>query len=63
MNVLIVGAGPAGLYLAYLLARQSPQWSLRIVEQNAPDSTFGFGVVLLVMNPIIFRDPTQVPQE
>jgi len=45
MNVLIVGAGPAGLYLAYLLARQSPQWSLRIVEQNGPDSTFGFGVV------------------
>ncbi|MBN9459908.1 MAG: FAD-dependent monooxygenase [Burkholderiales bacterium] len=45
MNVLIVGAGPAGLYLAYLLKRQSPQTALRIVEQNPPDSTFGFGVV------------------
>jgi len=45
MNVVIVGAGPAGLYLAYLLARQSPHWALRVVEQNAPDSTFGFGVV------------------
>lgn len=45
MKILIVGAGPAGLYLAYLLKRQAPQLELRIVEQNPPDSTFGFGVV------------------
>ena len=45
MRILIVGAGPAGLYLAYLLKRQRPAWSIRIVEQNARDSTFGFGVV------------------
>lgn len=45
MKVLIAGAGPAGLYLAYLLKRQQPDWQLRIVEQNPRDSTFGFGVV------------------
>jgi 2-polyprenyl-6-methoxyphenol hydroxylase-like FAD-dependent oxidoreductase len=45
MRVLIVGAGPAGLYLAYLLHRQRPADRIRVVEQNAPDSTFGFGVV------------------
>ena len=45
MKTLIVGAGPAGLYLAYLLRRQSPHDSIRVVEQNARDSTFGFGVV------------------
>lgn len=45
MKVLIVGAGPAGLYLAYLLKRRDPGIELRIVEQNPPDSTFGFGVV------------------
>jgi 2-polyprenyl-6-methoxyphenol hydroxylase-like FAD-dependent oxidoreductase len=45
MRILIVGAGPAGLYLAYLLKRQQPASSIRIVEQNRPDSTFGFGVV------------------
>jgi 2-polyprenyl-6-methoxyphenol hydroxylase-like FAD-dependent oxidoreductase len=45
MKVLIVGAGPAGLYLAYLLKRQDPALSLRVVEQNAPEATFGFGVV------------------
>ena len=45
MKILIAGAGPAGLYLAYLVKRQLPGWEIRIVEQNARDSTFGFGVV------------------
>jgi len=45
MKILIAGAGPAGLYLAYLLKRQQPHCQLRIVEQNPRDSTFGFGVV------------------
>ena len=45
MKMLIAGAGPAGLYLAYLAKRQLPGWEVRIVEQNARDSTFGFGVV------------------
>lgn len=45
MKVLIVGAGPAGSYLAYLLKRRVPHIELRIVERNPPDSTFGFGVV------------------
>ena len=45
MNILIVGAGPAGLYLAYLLQRQDAGHRIRIVEQNPPDATFGFGVV------------------
>jgi 2-polyprenyl-6-methoxyphenol hydroxylase-like FAD-dependent oxidoreductase len=45
MKMLIAGAGPAGLYLAYLVRRQLPAWEVRVVEQNARDSTFGFGVV------------------
>jgi 2-polyprenyl-6-methoxyphenol hydroxylase-like FAD-dependent oxidoreductase len=45
MNILICGAGPAGLYLAYLLKRHDARHRIRIVEQNPPDATFGFGVV------------------
>ena len=45
MKVLVVGAGPAGLYFAYLFKKSNPGCELRVVEQNAPDSTFGFGVV------------------
>lgn len=45
MKTLIVGARPAGLYLAYLLKRDDARHAIRIVEQNPADSTFGFGVV------------------
>ncbi|MEJ8859911.1 FAD-dependent monooxygenase [Variovorax robiniae] len=46
MKIAIVGAGPSGLYLAILVKRRCPHWQVSVVEQNAADSTFGFGVVL-----------------
>ena len=45
MRVLVAGAGPAGLYFSYLFKKRNPGCELRVVEQNRPDSTFGFGVV------------------
>jgi 2-polyprenyl-6-methoxyphenol hydroxylase-like FAD-dependent oxidoreductase len=45
MKVLVVGAGPAGLYFSYLFKKRNPDCELRVVEQNRADSTFGFGVV------------------
>jgi len=45
MKILVVGAGPAGLYFSYLFRKNNPGCELRVVEQNAADSTFGFGVV------------------
>jgi 2-polyprenyl-6-methoxyphenol hydroxylase-like FAD-dependent oxidoreductase len=45
MCIAILGAGPAGLYLAYLIKRRCPDWDVTVVEQNRADATFGFGVV------------------
>jgi 2-polyprenyl-6-methoxyphenol hydroxylase-like FAD-dependent oxidoreductase len=45
MRVAILGAGPAGLYLAYLIKRRDPCAEVRVFEQNSADATFGFGVV------------------
>jgi len=45
MHIAILGAGPAGLYLAYLIKRRSPETAVTLLEQNPADATFGFGVV------------------
>jgi len=45
VKVLVVGAGPAGVYFAYLARRAHPDWRIRVVEQNPADAVFGFGLV------------------
>jgi anthraniloyl-CoA monooxygenase len=45
MRVSIVGAGPAGLYLAILLKKTNAGNEITVLERNAPDATFGWGVV------------------
>ena len=45
MNVAVVGAGPAGLYLAILLMRDDPSHRVAVYERNRVEDTFGFGVV------------------
>src|SRR5436190_8067291 len=45
MHIGIAGAGPAGLLFAYLSKRRRPDADVRVVEQNAREATFGFGVV------------------
>jgi len=45
MRIGIAGAGPAGLLFALLAKRARPDFEVNVVEQNAADATFGFGVV------------------
>ena len=44
MRVAVVGAGPAGLYFAILMA-QTGQHEITVYERNPPGATYGWGVV------------------
>ncbi|MEV5710496.1 bifunctional salicylyl-CoA 5-hydroxylase/oxidoreductase [Actinoallomurus sp. NPDC052274] len=45
MKIAIVGGGPGGLYFAALMKQLDPGHDITVWERNAPDDTFGFGVV------------------
>ncbi|MDR6863555.1 bifunctional salicylyl-CoA 5-hydroxylase/oxidoreductase [Phycicoccus sp. 3266] len=45
MRIAVVGGGPGGLYLAALMKQLDPAHEVTVWERNAPDDTFGFGVV------------------
>ncbi|MGW6568582.1 oxidoreductase [Streptomyces sp. NPDC054975] len=45
MRIAVIGGGPGGLYFAALVKQLSPDWEVTVWERNAPDDTFGFGVV------------------
>jgi len=45
MRIGVLGGGPAGLYFALLAKRADPSHEVTVVERNAPDATFGWGVV------------------
>lgn len=45
MKISIIGGGPGGLYFAILMKKRWPSCDISVYERNAPDSSFGFGVV------------------
>ncbi len=45
MRIAVAGAGPGGLYFAALARQLSADTEITVWERNAPDDTFGFGVV------------------
>ena len=45
MRILVLGAGPAGLYFALLAKKAEPAHDITVLERNPPDATYGWGVV------------------
>jgi anthraniloyl-CoA monooxygenase len=45
VRIAVIGGGPAGLYFAALAKQLGPAHDITVWERNAPDDTFGFGVV------------------
>jgi anthraniloyl-CoA monooxygenase len=45
VRIAVVGGGPAGLYFALLMKKADPSHQITVLERNAADDTFGWGVV------------------
>src|SRR6267378_6374344 len=45
VRIAVIGAGPGGLYFAYLWKKLHPDARIDLFEQNAAGATWGFGVV------------------
>jgi anthraniloyl-CoA monooxygenase len=45
LRIAVLGGGPGGLYFAALAKQLDPRHEICVWERNAPDDTFGFGVV------------------
>ena len=48
MKIVSIGGGPAGLYFSILMKKSFPDVSIRVLERNRADDTFGWGVVFSV---------------
>lgn len=45
MKIIILGAGPAGLFAGLLIKKANPSYDITIIERNSADVTYGWGVV------------------
>ncbi len=45
MRIACLGGGPAGLYFALLMKQADPAHRITVIDRNAADNTFGWGVV------------------
>jgi len=45
VKITVIGGGPGGLYSAILMKKADPGHDIEVYERNAPEDTFGWGVV------------------
>jgi anthraniloyl-CoA monooxygenase len=45
VKIASIGGGPAGLFFTIMMKKADPSHEITVFERNAPDATFGFGVV------------------
>ena len=63
MKIAILGGGPGGLYAGILLKKQQPEHEIDVYERNAPDATFGWGVVFSDRTLDSLREADQPTQQ
>jgi anthraniloyl-CoA monooxygenase len=56
MRIACLGGGPGGLYFSILAKKANPSWDISVIERNAADATFGWGVVFSDKTMDGFRD-------
>ncbi|WP_227815795.1 bifunctional salicylyl-CoA 5-hydroxylase/oxidoreductase [Nitrogeniibacter aestuarii] len=45
MRIVCLGGGPAGLYFSILMKQANPDHDITVIDRNAADNTFGWGIV------------------
>ncbi len=63
MKIVCIGGGPAGLYFALLMKKHKPSSEFTLLERNAPDDTFGWGVVFSDKTLSYLRDTDEPTYE
>jgi anthraniloyl-CoA monooxygenase len=56
VKVVVLGAGPAGMYCALLLKKATPAADITILERNPAGATYGWGVVFSDRTLSAFRE-------
>lgn len=56
MRIACLGGGPAGLYFAIMMKKANPAHDVTVIDRNAADNTFGWGIVFSDKTMDGFRD-------